>query len=79
MGATAFYFLWITAFLLACSDFVLIVAVCSWYFTENSDKRGDFTIMKGYWWSLRYNMGSLLFGSFIIALVWTVRIIFEYI
>ena len=77
--AALFFFFWVTAFLIAVADYVLIVAVCSWYFTENTDKRGNFSILKGYWWSIRYNMGSLLFGSFIIAVVWSIRIIFEYI
>lgn len=77
-GST-FFFFWVTAFIIAMADFVLIVAVCSWYFTESSDKRGDFSILKGYWWSFRYNLGSLLFGSFIIAIVWSIRLIFEYI
>lgn len=35
--------------------------------------------MRGYYWMLRYNLGSLLFGSFLIALVWIVRIVYEYI
>jgi len=74
-----FFFFWVTAFLVALADYVLIVAVCSWYFTENTDKRGDFAILKGYKWAFLYNFGSLLFGSFIIAVVWTIRIIFEYI
>jgi hypothetical protein len=74
-----FFFFWVTAFLIALADFVLIVAVASWYFTENTDKRGDFSILKGYYWAFRFNVGSLLFGSFIIAVVWTIRIIFEYI
>lgn len=77
--AAIFFFFWVTAFLIAVADYVLIVAVCSWYFTENTDKRGNFSIFKGYWWAIRYNLGSLLFGSFIIAVVWTIRIIFEYI
>jgi hypothetical protein len=77
--ASIFFFFWVTAFLLAAADYVLIVAVAQWYFTENSDKRGNFSIIKGYWWTLRYNLGSILFGSFIIAVVWTIRIIFEYI
>lgn len=76
---TIFFFFWVTAFLIAVADYALIVAVSSWYFTENTDKRGNFSIIKGYWWAIRYNMGSLLFGSFIIAVVWTIRIIFEYI
>ena len=63
---------------MAMSQYVLIVAVVSWYFTENEHTRGNFSIMRGYWWAFRYNMGSLLFGSFILALIWTIRAIFEY-
>jgi choline transporter-like protein 2/4/5 len=33
----------------------------------------------GFWWSIRYNLGSLAFGSFILAVVWIIRIVFEYI
>jgi len=32
-----FGFLWIMAFILACAQFVIIVGVCSWYFSHNSD------------------------------------------
>lgn len=79
MWAALFYFLWIVAFALAATQFVLIVAVASWYFTESTRHRGDFSLMRGYWWLWRYNLGSVLFGSFMIALVWFIRIIFEYI
>ena len=65
--------------MLAATEYVLIVAVVSWYFTESEKKRGDFSIMRGFWWIFRYNMGSLLFGSLIIAIVWLIRTIFEYI
>jgi len=65
--------------LLAASQYVLIVAVVSWYFTENENTRGNFSICRGYWWLIRYNLGSVLFGSFILALVWLIRTIFEYI
>merc|ERR1712166_1567894 len=34
---------------------------------------------RGYWWMFRYNLGSLAFGSFLIALVIVIRLIFEYI
>lgn len=79
MYAAAFYFLWIVAFSLAATQYVLIVAVVSWYFTANGDRRGDFSILRGYHWLWRYNLGSILFGSFLIAVVWAIRIIFEYI
>lgn len=58
---------------------MLIVAVASWYFTENAEHRGDFSLMRGYWWLWRYNLGSILFGSFLIAVIWFIRIIFEYV
>jgi hypothetical protein len=35
--------------------------------------------MRGYWWLIRYNLGSVLFGSFLIAVVWMIRVVFEYI
>jgi hypothetical protein len=69
MWATLFYFFWVSAFLVASAQYVLIVAVASWYFTENSDRRGDFSIWRGYYWLWRYNVGSVLFGSFLIAVV----------
>lgn len=34
--------------------------------------------MKGFWWVIRYHMGSIAFGAFLIALVQFIRIIFEY-
>ena len=64
---------------MAASQYVLIVAIVSWYFTENANTRGNFSICRGYWWVIRYNLGSLLFGSFVLALIWMIRIIFEYI
>lgn len=77
--STVFYFFWISAFLVAAAQYVLIVAVCSWYFTEDAKSRGDFSILRGYHWLWRYNVGSILFGSFLIAVVCMIRLVFEYI
>lgn len=79
MWASLFYFFWVVAFTMAATQYVLSVAVCSWYFTENSDNRGDFSILRGYHWLWRYNIGSILFGSFLVALVYFIRVVFEYI
>jgi len=32
----------------------------------------------GLWWVLRYHLGSIAFGAFLIALIQMIRIIFEY-
>lgn len=58
---------------------MIIVGVCSWYFSHNSDAEGDASFSDGFKWIFQYHLGSLAFGSFIVALVWMIRIIFEYI
>ncbi len=79
-----FGFLWIIAFLIACNEFVVIVSAITWYFSDKTVEDddgipGDSDVAYGFKWSLRYHMGSLAFGSFILAVVWVIRIIFEYI
>ena len=74
-----FGLLWILAMIIACTQFVLIVAACVWYFTSTSDTRGKASLFKGIYWTFRYNFGSLAFGSLLLALVWFAIIVFEYI
>lgn len=75
---------WISAFIMACNEFAVICAACTWYFSrkdipDDDGIPGDSDVMKGFWWTYRYNMGTLAFGSFILTLVWIIRGIFEYI
>ena len=49
-----------------------------WYFSFTSDRAGKGSLFTGIKWILRYHWGSIAFGSFIIALVQFIRIIFEY-
>lgn len=74
-----FGFFWVAALIIACTQYVIIVCVATWYFTVNSDTKGRFSLCSGLWWCIRYNLGSLMFGSFLIAVVWLIRVIFEYI
>jgi choline transporter-like protein 2/4/5 len=69
---------WVVELLSAIFKYWIIVGVCTWYFTSSHDTRGNFTLMKGFWWSLRYNFGSLALGSFVLAIIWSLRVIFEY-
>lgn len=73
-----FGFIWITELISAIFHYSLIVGVCTWYFTSTNEERGTFSLCTGLWWAFRYNMGSLAFGSFILAVIWVLRIIFEY-
>ena len=68
---------WILAFILACTQFVIISSCAIWYFNHNTDRQGEKNISKGFYWIFRYNGGSLAFGSFILAAVWFIRALFE--
>lgn len=75
---------WFLAFIVACNEFVVTVATCTWYFSrkDKSDVDGipgDSSVWKGYWWSVRYHAGSLAFGSFLLAIIWFIRALFEYV
>lgn len=73
-----FALLWVSAMIISCTQFVIVVAVCVWYFTSSSDTRGKASLFKGIWWLFRYNFGSLAFGSLLLAIVWFAIIVFEY-
>ena len=79
IGVFVFGLFWIAEFLAAVFKYCLIVGVCTWYFTSTHDSRGNFTIFRGLWWAFRYNFGSLALGSFLLAVIWTIRLIFEYV
>lgn len=79
-----FGFLWIAAMLIAMNDYAVIVSSATWYFSRKDIPDadgipGDSDVWKGFYWTFRYNFGSLAFGSFILTLVWMVKLIFEYV
>ena len=79
MYVQIFAFFWVYEFVQAVFSYVLIVAVSMWYFTSNQDTRGTFSMGTGFGWALFYNFGSLSLGSMILAIIWIIRITFEYI
>ena len=75
---------WLAAFLITCNEFVVIVSTCTWYFSrkdipDDDGIPGDSEVYKGFWWAIRYHMGSIAFGSFILAIVWVIQSAFEYV
>lgn len=79
-----FGIIWIIAFIIACNEFVVIVATVTWYFSrkdipDSDGIPGDSEVWMGYYWTIRYHFGSLAFGSCILAIVWIIRALFEYI
>ena len=78
-----FAVLWIIAFILSLGNFVIGAACCIWYFNQNAEgdttEKGKSRVSRAYWWAFRYHLGSIAFGSLILAFVWAIRLIFEYI
>jgi len=57
------------AFIIGVSQFIISAACAIWYFTCTSDSNGSGSLLRGFWWVFRYHLGSIAFGSFLIALV----------
>lgn len=71
-----FAILWILAFVLSLGNFIVGASTAQWYFNGGEAKAG--IVRKSYYWAFRYHFGSIAFGSFILAVIWFIRIIFEY-
>lgn len=67
---------WNIAFLLTLSNFIINGAVCFWY--HNHSDKMNHPITTTLWWALRYHLGTIAFGSFILAVVWVLRALAEY-
>jgi hypothetical protein len=71
-----FAFLWFTQFLFGCQDFVIGGSVSKWFFTRNKSKL-SFPILRSFAHLIRYHLGTVCFGSILIAIVQFVRVIFK--
>ena len=60
----------------------MVAAVCClWYFSygAKSDDHGHRNIMMAWGWLTKYHIGSIAFGSLIIAIMQMIKVLFEYI
>ena len=69
-----FAFLWFIQFLFGCQDFVISGAVSKWFFTRNKSKL-SMPMMRSFGHLIRYHLGSICFGSLIIAIIQFIRFI----
>ena len=63
---------------------MIAAMACMWYFAgEGSDmatgEKDTSSVFRAMKWGTWYHCGSIAFGSFIIALVSMIRVVFEYI
>jgi len=77
-----FGFFWIIAFLVALEQFIIAATACMWYFSgDGSDVAvsfGDVGVGIAAKWGFRYHLGSVAFGAFLVAVVTTIKVVFEY-
>jgi len=74
--ALSFGLLWVIAFNQATSGFIVMVSATSYYFDSNAEYEGNADVATGFHLAYMSHAGSLAFGSFIVALVQFIRIIF---
>uniref|UniRef100_A0A182NLI3 Choline transporter-like protein n=1 Tax=Anopheles dirus TaxID=7168 RepID=A0A182NLI3_9DIPT len=67
-----FAFLWFCQFVIGCQHMVIAGAVAGWFFTRNKANLGS-PIGRSYCNLLRYHLGTVALGSFVIALVQLLR------
>jgi len=73
-----FMFLWNNAFLIAIGQTVVAGAVCVWFFAPHAEKRKKASVCAACKTVFRYHLGSLAFGSFILAVVQFLRFLAYY-
>ncbi|XP_055014368.1 choline transporter-like protein 1 [Boleophthalmus pectinirostris] len=71
--------IWISEFILAFQQMTVAGAVVTYYFTRNKSQMTSIPILKAMGRTLRYHLGTLAKGSFIITLVKIPRLILTYI
>jgi len=73
-----FVFLWNNALNIAIGQCIIAGAVGVWFFTPNEEKGRRPAIKTAIWNVFRYHLGSVAFGSFIIAVIQFIRYLMKY-
>lgn len=73
-----FGILWFMALQIAKVRFIAMVSASSYYFSSTKEKEGSASVTLGFKFAYFNHLGSLCIGSFIIALIQLIRIIFYY-
>lgn len=75
-----FGLLWNLAFFMAFCQFVLASSCAIWYYSQGPDgQEASMTVSRSFWRGVRYHLGSIAFGSLIIAIIEAVRLVMFYI
>lgn len=69
-------FIWTICFLQAVNQFQIASMVVSWYFERKSNNNIGYC--SAFLWAHFYHLGSLAFGSLIVAFLWILQLILQY-
>ena len=72
-------FLWVTLFISALGEMTVAGVICQFYFTRDKKKLKGCLVTRSFFRALRYHVGSLALGSFIITICKLIRYIMEYV
>lgn len=76
-----FGFLWTMGFINAVGYMIVAFVTIFWYYSDLDDSKKaapDNSVRKAIWWTLRYHVGTLAFGSLIIAIIQFIRFMMNY-
>lgn len=79
MAYNIFGFLWLSFFISAFSDMVLAATFARWYWTFKKRDVPYFTLTHAFVQTAFYHLGTLAFGSLILAICRMIRLVLEYI
>jgi len=72
---------WLIAFFIALSQFTVGATTCIWYFSgqgsDDASKAGSVNVSTALAWAIKLHLGSLAFGSFLIACTSILKVVFE--
>ncbi|CAG9815700.1 unnamed protein product [Phaedon cochleariae] len=74
-----FGFFWLAFFVTALGQMVLAGIFAQWYWTFHKKNLPFFSVTSAFFRALRYHIGTLAFGSLIIAICRMIRVVLEYI
>ena len=73
-----FSWFWTSQFIIAMGQLVVAMSVSMWYFTKDKSTVGNKTFFAAAKKAMWYHMGTAAFGSLIIAIIKTIRVIVAY-
>jgi hypothetical protein len=68
-----FGYFWTTEFIVAMGQMIVAMCLCCFYFTRDKGRIGNLTVVRGVCLVVRYHLGTVAFGSCVVALVQLVR------